>query len=65
MITGIDSLDVLGQDLEIMNDFKPLDDGQMRELLARTMKTARTGNYEKFKTATMYDGTALHSEWLG
>jgi predicted aldo/keto reductase-like oxidoreductase len=65
VITGIDSLDVLDQDLEIMNDFKPLDDGQMRELLARTMKTARTGNYEKFKTATMYDGTALHPEWLG
>ena len=37
----------------------------MRELLARTMKSAHTGNYEKFKTATMYDGTALHPEWLG
>ena len=24
-----------------------------------------TGNFEKFKTATMFDGTALHPEWLG
>jgi hypothetical protein len=65
VITGIDSMDVLDQDLGIMRDFKPLDGGQMRELLARTMKPAQTGNYEKFKTATMYDGTALHPEWLG
>jgi len=65
VITGIDSMDVLEQDLGIMKDFKPLDGGQMRELLARTMKPAQTGNYEKFKTATMYDGTALHPEWLG
>jgi len=65
VITGIDSMDVLEQDLEIMRDFKPLDGGQMRELLTRTMKSARTGNYEKFKTGTSYDGTAKHPEWLG
>lgn len=65
MITGIDSMAVLEQDLEIMKDFKSLNNGPMRELLARTMKPAQTGNYEKFKTATMYDGTALHPEWLG
>jgi predicted aldo/keto reductase-like oxidoreductase len=65
VITGIESMDVLEQDLEIMKLFKPLDDGQMRELLARTQKFARTGAYEKFKTATRYDGTALHPEWLG
>ena len=65
VITGIDSMDVLEQDLGIMKDFKPLNGSQMRELLARTIKPAQTGNYEKFKTATMYDGTALHPEWLG
>lgn len=65
VITGIDSMEVLNQNLEIIKDFTPLDTGQMRELLARTMKPARTGNYETFKTATMHDGTALHPEWLG
>lgn len=65
VITGIESLDVLEQDLEIMKEFKPFDGGQMRELLARTQKFARNGAYEKFKTATRYDGTALHPEWLG
>ncbi len=65
VITGIDSMEVLAQDLEIMKDFKPLDAVQLRDLLARTLKSAQTGNYEKFKTATMYDGTALHPEWLG
>ena len=65
VITGIDSMDVLEQDLEIMKEFKPLDGGQVRELLARTMASARTGHYEQFKTATQYDGTAHHPEWLG
>jgi len=48
-----------------MKTFKPLDGAEMRELLVRILKAAQTGNYEKFKTATMYDGTALHPEWLG
>jgi len=65
VITGIESMDVLEQDLEIMKKFKPLESGQMRELLARTRKSALNGAYEKFKTATQYDGTALHPEWLG
>lgn len=65
VITGIDSMDVLEQNLEIMKDFKPLGDAELRDLLTRTMKLARTGQYEKFKTGTMYDGTANHPEWLG
>ena len=65
VITGIDSMDVLEQDLEIMKEFKPLDGEQLRELLNRTMESAKTGHYEQFKTATQYDGTAHHPEWLG
>ena len=65
VITGIDSMEVLAQDLEIMRDYRPLDVAQIRELLARTNKAARSGNCEKFKTGTSYDGTALHPEWLG
>lgn len=65
VITGIDSMEVLEQNLEIMKNFKPMDAAQMRELLARTMKLARNGNYEPFKTTTMHDGTALHPQWLG
>lgn len=65
VITGIDSMDILEQDLEIMKGFKPLDSDQMRDLLTRTMKPARAGSFEKFKTDTSYDGTAHHPEWLG
>jgi predicted aldo/keto reductase-like oxidoreductase len=65
VITGIESMDVLEQDLKIMKDFKPLGGGEVRELLARTRESASHGAYEKFKTATQYDGTALHPEWLG
>lgn len=34
-------------------------------MLDPSAKTRPCHPYEKFKTATMYDGTALHPEWLG
>jgi hypothetical protein len=34
-------------------------------LLARTSDAAKTGQFEKFKTASSFDGTAHHPEWLG
>ena len=37
-VVRIDSTDVLAQDLEIMPDFKPLDDGQLRELVKRSRR---------------------------
>jgi predicted aldo/keto reductase-like oxidoreductase len=65
VITGMESMGALEQNLEIMKEFKPLDDGRMRELLARTREFARSGHYEKFKTSNQFDGTARYPEWLG
>jgi hypothetical protein len=35
------------------------------ELLARTAPAAVAGEFELFKTSSIYDGTAEHPEWLG
>jgi predicted aldo/keto reductase-like oxidoreductase len=65
VITGIDSMAVLRQDLRAVRDFKPLDDEQMAALLRRTEAAARDGKYELFKTTHFFDGTAKHPQWLG
>jgi aryl-alcohol dehydrogenase-like predicted oxidoreductase len=64
VITGIDSLEILKQDLEAVKTFRPLTEKQVADLLARTAKAA-DGRFERFKTTNGFDGTAKHPEWLG
>ncbi len=65
VITGIDSLEILKQDLEAVKTFKPLTAEQVAALLARTARAASEGRFEPFKTTNGFDGTAQHPEWLG
>jgi aryl-alcohol dehydrogenase-like predicted oxidoreductase len=65
VITGIDSLDILKQDLEAVKTFWPLPEKELAALLARTARAAAGGRYERFKTTNGFDGTAKHPEWLG
>ncbi len=65
VITGIDSLAVLRQDLEAIRTFRPLGPEQMAALLRRTAAAAREGQYEPFKTSSRFDGTAHNPQWLG
>ncbi len=65
VITGIDSMEVLEQDLRVVDSFEPLTPDERAELLARTAEAASSGRYERFKTTNGFDGTALSPEWLG
>jgi hypothetical protein len=65
VITGIDSLEILKQDLEAVKAFRPLTEKQVADLLARTARAAPEGRFEGFKTTNGFDGTAKHPEWLG
>jgi aryl-alcohol dehydrogenase-like predicted oxidoreductase len=65
VITGIDSLKILKQDLEAVKTFRPLTEKQMSELLARTKQPASHGKFEGFKTTNGFDGTAQNPAWLG
>ncbi|HJT64813.1 MAG TPA: aldo/keto reductase [Pyrinomonadaceae bacterium] len=65
VITGCESMDDLEQALNAARTFRPLSDEQVSSLLAKTAQAAARGEYELFKTTSVYDGTAAHPEWLG
>src|SRR5437588_11501600 len=45
VITGIDSLEILKQDLEAVKTFRPLTEAQVAALLARTAQAASGGKF--------------------
>ncbi|MDB5390741.1 MAG: aldo/keto reductase [Planctomycetaceae bacterium] len=65
VITGIDSLKILHQNLQAVKTFKPLSNEEVAALLKKTAEKAMQGEFEKFKTTNIFDGTAQHPEWLG
>ena len=65
VITGCDSMEVLNQALTTMFEFRPMTVAQMQALLAKTVTAAAKGEYEPFKTSSIFDSTASHPDWLG
>jgi aryl-alcohol dehydrogenase-like predicted oxidoreductase len=65
VITGIDSLEILDQAFEAIRTFHPLTNQELDALCAKTAKAAAKGEYEPFKTTSIFDSTATHPEWLG
>lgn len=65
VITGIDSMDILNQALDVARNFKPLTANEKRALLAKTADAAANGEYELFKTTSHFDSTAKNPQWLG
>lgn len=65
VITGCQSMKDLEQALTAARTFKPLSDEEVKVLLGRTAQAASRGEFELFKTTSIYDGTASHPEWLG
>lgn len=65
VITGVDSMEILEQAFEAARTFKPFSDEALQKLLAKTRKAASRGEFEPFKTSSIYDGTASNQKWLG
>jgi aryl-alcohol dehydrogenase-like predicted oxidoreductase len=65
VITGCDSMEVLDQALDALNTFRPLSVPQREALLAKTRAAAARGEFEPFKTSSIFDSTAQHPDWLG
>jgi aryl-alcohol dehydrogenase-like predicted oxidoreductase len=65
VITGCESMEDLEQALEAARTFNPMSDEQVKSLLRKTAQAASRGEFELFKTTSIYDGTAAHPEWLG
>ena len=65
VIAGMDSMKILEQGLEAVRSFKPMDAAAVDALLARTAAAASRGEFEPFKTSSIYDSTAQKPETLG
>ena len=64
VVTGCDTEGILMQALDAALRFRPLTDEQTRSLLARTAPVASNGEWERYKKADTFDGTAQHPWWL-
>jgi predicted aldo/keto reductase-like oxidoreductase len=56
LVVGIDSMRVLEQDLRIAREFKPLDEGALKALVAKVKDAAGDGRHERFKSTQVFDG---------
>ena len=65
VITGIDSMEILDQACEAVRTFRPMSDEAIRSLLSKTAEAAVRGDFEPFKTTSIFDSTAQNPEWLG
>lgn len=65
VITGIDSMEILDQAFEAVRTFQPMNEQQMQSLLTKTAEAASRGEFEPFKTSSIFDSTAQNPDWLG
>jgi aryl-alcohol dehydrogenase-like predicted oxidoreductase len=65
VITGMDSMEILEQAFEAVQTFEPMNDEQVQALLEKTAEAGARGEFEPFKTSSIFDGTAQHPDWLG
>jgi aryl-alcohol dehydrogenase-like predicted oxidoreductase len=65
VITGMDSLEILDQAFEAAQTFEPMTEEQIQTLLDKTAKAGSRGEFEPFKTSSIFDGTAQNPDWLG
>jgi hypothetical protein len=62
-VSGIDSMRVLQQNVQIASRFKPLSQAQMDKLRRRVVEAASDGRFERYKTTAQHDadeGRAQH-----
>jgi aryl-alcohol dehydrogenase-like predicted oxidoreductase len=65
VITGIDSLDMLRQAIEAAETFRPMSDAEVQAILVKSAPAAARGEFELFKTSSIFDATTTNPEWLG
>lgn len=65
LVAGIDSMEMLDQACRAIESFRPMSEEEVDSLLARTAQAAARGEYEPFKTSSIFDGTAANPHWLG
>ena len=65
VITGIETLENLEQAFEAARTFRPMSVAELTALLAKTANAASRGEFELFKTSSLFDATTTNPKWLG
>ena len=65
VITGCDSMKILDQAIDAVRSFQPMTQALVDSILAKTKSAASNGEFELFKTTSIFDSTATHPDWLG
>lgn len=65
VITGIDSPRILDQAFEAVATFQAVKKKDVDAILAKTKDAAKRGEWEPFKTSSIFDGTANNPDWIG
>jgi len=65
VITGCDKMEILDQALEAVRTFSAMNSSEVKALLAKTEAAATHGEFELFKTSSIFDSTATNPAWLG
>jgi aryl-alcohol dehydrogenase-like predicted oxidoreductase len=65
VITGVDSMEILDQACKAAETFRPFAQEELESLLVKTAEAGKRGEFELFKTRSIFDATASNPEWLG
>jgi predicted aldo/keto reductase-like oxidoreductase len=65
VITGCDSMKILDQALDAVRTFRKMSAAKVKVILGKTKAAAAEGEFELFKTTSIFDSTATHPDWLG
>jgi predicted aldo/keto reductase-like oxidoreductase len=65
VIAGIDSPKILDQAFEAVKTFQDIKKKDVDAILAKTKDAAARGEWEPFKTSSIFDGTANNPDWIG
>ncbi len=55
---------ILDQAMEAVQTFPSMDEQQIAVILAKTAQPASSGEFEPFKTSSIFDSTAQNPDWL-
>ncbi|MGH9308317.1 MAG: aldo/keto reductase [Vicinamibacterales bacterium] len=65
VITGIDKIEFIEQACEAARTFETLTEAGVEAILRKTRQPAASGEFEPFKTTSIFDATATNPAWLG
>jgi predicted aldo/keto reductase-like oxidoreductase len=65
VVTGVESMERLDQAFEAARTFRPMSQAQRDALLTKTATAASRGEFELFKTTSIFDATSTNPAWLG